>query len=84
MARESRVGRQRQVASSTGRVSLRNDAAALCVGCAQRNLEISHVPRRKSIAYPVVLTDHVFDKIRAVDLTFAEFEALLDTGWRGR
>jgi hypothetical protein len=38
------------------------------------------VSRRKWFAYPVVLTDHVFDKIRAVDLTFAEFEALLDTG----
>ena len=46
----------------------------------QRNPEISHVPRRKSFAYPIVLTDHVFDKVRAVDLTFAEFEALLDTG----
>ena len=38
------------------------------------------MPRRKSFAYPIVLTDHVFDKVRAVDLTFAEFEALLDTG----
>jgi hypothetical protein len=38
------------------------------------------VARRKSFAYPVLLTDHVFDKVRAIDLTLAEFEALLDTG----
>jgi hypothetical protein len=38
------------------------------------------VSRRKSFAYPVVLTDHVFDKVRAIDLTLVEFEALLDGG----
>jgi hypothetical protein len=38
------------------------------------------VARRKSFAYPVLLTDHVFDKVRAIDLTLAEFESLLDGG----
>jgi hypothetical protein len=35
--------------------------------------------RRKSFDYAVVLTaDHVFDKVRALDLTLGEFESLLD------
>lgn len=28
----------------------------------------------------MVLTDHVFDKVRSIDLTLAEFEVLLDGG----
>jgi hypothetical protein len=36
--------------------------------------------RRKSFDYAVVLTDHVFDKVRALDLTLGEFESLLDPG----
>ena len=35
---------------------------------------------RKVFRFPIVLTDHVFDKVRAIDLTLAEFERLLDTG----
>lgn len=30
--------------------------------------------------YDVVLTDHVFDKVRSIDMTLAEFEGLLDDG----
>ena len=30
--------------------------------------------------YDVVLTDHVFDKVRSTDMALAEFEALLDDG----
>jgi hypothetical protein len=37
------------------------------------------VARRKVFGYLVLLTDHVFDKVRAIDLTLAEFEALLGT-----
>ena len=28
----------------------------------------------------MVLTDHVFDKVRSIDMTLAEFEVLLDEG----
>ena len=28
----------------------------------------------------MVLTDHVFDKVRSIDMALAEFEALLDDG----
>ncbi len=28
----------------------------------------------------MVLTDHVFDKVRSIDMTLAEFEVLLDQG----
>jgi hypothetical protein len=38
------------------------------------------MPRPKTFAYPVVLTDHVFDKVRAIDLTLAEFDTLIGTG----
>jgi len=38
------------------------------------------VSTRKVFRFPIVLTDHVFDKVRAIDLTLAEFERLLDTG----
>lgn len=34
----------------------------------------------KDVHYPVVLRAHVFEKIRAIDMTLAEFEALLGTG----
>lgn len=30
--------------------------------------------------YGVVLTDHVFDKVRSIDMTLAEFEVLLGGG----
>lgn len=30
--------------------------------------------------WPTVLTDHVFDKVRALDIALAEFESLLDRG----
>lgn len=36
------------------------------------------VPRPKQWSFPVVLTEHVFDKVRSLDLTLAEFEVLLD------
>lgn len=36
---------------------------------------------RKSFSYPIVLTEHVFDKVRAIDMTLAEFRDLLaDSG----
>lgn len=31
-------------------------------------------------SYGVVLTDHVFDKVRSIDMTLAEFEGLLEDG----
>lgn len=30
--------------------------------------------------FPIVLTDHVFDKIRSIDMALAEFDGLLDAG----
>ncbi|MDQ2726819.1 MAG: DUF4258 domain-containing protein [Actinomycetota bacterium] len=36
--------------------------------------------RRKVWRSPVVLTQHVFDKVRSIDMTLAEFRALLDNG----
>ena len=36
--------------------------------------------RRKVLAHPVVLTEHVFDKIRSIDMALAEFEELLSGG----
>jgi hypothetical protein len=36
------------------------------------------VASRKMFGYPVLLTDHVFDKVRAIDLTLAEWEALYE------
>ncbi|MGQ0773417.1 MAG: hypothetical protein ACT4NY_03210 [Pseudonocardiales bacterium] len=36
--------------------------------------------RRKVLTLPVVLTEHVFDKIRSIDMTLAEFEQLLGGG----
>jgi hypothetical protein len=30
--------------------------------------------------HPVLITEHVFDKLRAIDLGLGEFEALLDRG----
>lgn len=38
------------------------------------------VERSKVFRHRVLLTEHVFDKLRSVDLALAEFEALLDTG----
>jgi hypothetical protein len=32
------------------------------------------------LTFPVVLTEHVFDKIRAIDMALAEFEHLLGCG----
>lgn len=34
----------------------------------------------KVFRFPVLLTDHVFDKLRALDLNLAEFEVLLGLG----
>ena len=36
--------------------------------------------RRKALTFPVVLTEHVFDKIRSIDMALAEFEELLGGG----
>lgn len=36
--------------------------------------------RRKSFDYAVILTDHVFDKVRTPDLTLGEFETVLGAG----
>lgn len=36
--------------------------------------------RRKILTLPVVLTEHVFDKIRSIDMALAEFEELLGGG----
>lgn len=34
----------------------------------------------KDVHFPVVLRAHVFEKVRAIDMTLAEFETLLGTG----
>ena len=34
-------------------------------------------PRPKQWTYPCVLTEHVFDKVRSLDMNLAEFEAVL-------
>lgn len=36
--------------------------------------------RNKVFQHPVLLTDHVFDKLRAIDLGLSEFEQLLGNG----
>jgi Domain of unknown function (DUF4258) len=36
--------------------------------------------RAKVVRFPVALTYHVFEKIRAIDMTLAEFEQLLGRG----
>lgn len=36
--------------------------------------------RRKVLTHPVILTEHVFDKIRSIDMALAEFEELLSGG----
>ena len=33
--------------------------------------------RVKLLVHPIVLTEHVFDKVRSIDMTLAEFNALL-------
>lgn len=38
------------------------------------------MPRRKVLTLPMVLTEHVFDKVRSIDMTLAEFEELLGDG----
>jgi len=38
------------------------------------------VERPKVFRHPVLLSEHVFDKLRSIDLGLAEFEALLDSG----
>jgi hypothetical protein len=38
------------------------------------------MPGRHREGYGVVLTDHVFDKVRSIDMALAEFEVLLDEG----
>lgn len=39
---------------------------------------MSRLPRLKVWRYPRLLTEHVFDKLWALDLTLGEFTALLD------
>lgn len=34
----------------------------------------------KAFRHPILLTEHVFDKLRSIDLGLTEFEALLDAG----
>jgi hypothetical protein len=41
---------------------------------------VSLPDRRKRQRWPYLLTDHVFDKVRSLDLTLAEFEQLLGSG----
>jgi len=36
--------------------------------------------RRRRQRWPYLLTDHVFDKVRSLDMTLAEFEQLLGSG----
>jgi hypothetical protein len=36
--------------------------------------------RRKALRHPILLTEHVFDKLRSIDLSLSEFEILLDGG----
>lgn len=38
---------------------------------------MSDSPRLKVFIHPIVLTEHVFDKVRSIDMTLAEFNALL-------
>lgn len=38
------------------------------------------VARRKVLKFPVVITAHVFEKVRSIDMTLAEFRELLGTG----
>ena len=33
--------------------------------------------RAKVFVHPIVLTEHVFDKVRSIDMTLAEFNSLL-------
>jgi hypothetical protein len=40
---------------------------------------VRYTPREPQ--WPVVLTEHVFDKVRSLDITLAEFASLLDGGW---
>lgn len=42
------------------------------------------MPGRHREGYGVVLTDHVFDKVRSIDMALAEFEVLLDGGEASR
>ncbi len=37
-------------------------------------------PRRKEQRWPYLLTYHVFEKVRLLDMTLAEFEGLLGSG----
>jgi hypothetical protein len=34
----------------------------------------------KVFRFPIVLTDHVFDKVRSIDMTLAEFRLVLHSG----
>jgi hypothetical protein len=36
--------------------------------------------RRREQQWPYLLTDHVFDKVRMLDMTLAEFEQLINIG----
>jgi hypothetical protein len=36
--------------------------------------------RTKIFRFPIVLTDHVFDKVRSIDMTLAEFRDVLQSG----
>lgn len=37
-------------------------------------------PPPKVFVHPIVLTEHVFDKVRSIDMTLAEFNTLITTG----
>jgi hypothetical protein len=39
------------------------------------------VAHTKIFRFPIVLTDHVFDKIRSIDMTLAEFRECCRSAW---
>lgn len=41
---------------------------------------MTEAPRRKVFRHRILLTDHVFDKVRSIDMTLAEFREVLDSG----
>ena len=43
----------------------------------ERRCSVGPAPRPKQWTYPCVLTEHVFDKVRSLDMNLAEFEAVL-------
>jgi hypothetical protein len=41
---------------------------------------VAALPRRKVWQYPRFVSEHAFDKLRAIDCTFAEFDAAIESG----